>query len=104
MLGPGDHFGEIALRSPTPLEPATITAETDLVCYGMTVWDFRGVVDANSSIAWKLLVSRLARRRRRRSRTASRLTGPRPPERPEPEADAAAALPAAVAVPKIDAR
>jgi CRP-like cAMP-binding protein len=53
-LGPGDHFGEIALIADTP-RTATITAETELVCFGMTVWDFHGVVESNSSIAWKLL-------------------------------------------------
>jgi CRP-like cAMP-binding protein len=53
-LGPGDHFGEIALIADTP-RTATITAESDLVCYGMTVWDFRAVIEGNMSIAWKLL-------------------------------------------------
>jgi CRP-like cAMP-binding protein len=30
-------------------------AESDLRCYGMTFWDFRPLVEGNSSIAWKLL-------------------------------------------------
>ena len=34
---------------------ATITAATDLVCFGLTYWDFRPVVEANGVIGWKLL-------------------------------------------------
>jgi CRP/FNR family transcriptional regulator, cyclic AMP receptor protein len=53
-LGPGDYFGEIALIAGTE-RTATITAETDLHCYGITAWDFRAMVESNPSIAWKLL-------------------------------------------------
>jgi CRP/FNR family cyclic AMP-dependent transcriptional regulator len=53
-LAPGDYFGEIALIADVD-RTATITAETDLRCYGMTFWDFRPLVEGNSSIAWKLL-------------------------------------------------
>ena len=34
---------------------ATITAETELKCYGLTSWEFRPLVEGNASIAWKLL-------------------------------------------------
>ena len=34
---------------------ATIVASSDLVCYGLTYWDFRPVVEANGVIGWKLL-------------------------------------------------
>jgi len=53
-LGAGDHFGEIALIAGID-RTATVTAETDLRCYGMTVWDFRPLVESNAPIAWKLL-------------------------------------------------
>jgi CRP/FNR family transcriptional regulator, cyclic AMP receptor protein len=53
-LGPGDYFGEVALLTDSP-RTATITAETELRCYGMTSWDFKPLVESHSSIAWKLL-------------------------------------------------
>jgi CRP-like cAMP-binding protein len=55
-LGPGDHFGEIALIAETP-RAATVTAETELRCYGMTSWDFRSLVERNGEIAWEILAS-----------------------------------------------
>jgi CRP/FNR family transcriptional regulator, cyclic AMP receptor protein len=53
-LGPGDYFGEVALLTDSP-RTATIMAETDLRCYGMTSWDFKPLVESHSGIAWKLL-------------------------------------------------
>jgi CRP/FNR family transcriptional regulator, cyclic AMP receptor protein len=53
-LGPGDYFGEVALLTDSP-RTATITAETELRCYGMTSWDFKPLVESHGSIAWKLL-------------------------------------------------
>ena len=55
-IGPGDYFGEIALINESP-RTATITARTDMLCYGMTPWDFRPLVETNSTIAWKLLTA-----------------------------------------------
>jgi CRP/FNR family transcriptional regulator len=53
-FGPGDYFGEIALVADVD-RTATITAETELSCYGMTSWDFRPLVENNASIAWNML-------------------------------------------------
>jgi CRP/FNR family transcriptional regulator, cyclic AMP receptor protein len=53
-LGPGDYFGEVALLNDSP-RTATIIAESDLRCYGMTSWDFKPLVETHSTIAWKLL-------------------------------------------------
>jgi CRP-like cAMP-binding protein len=53
-LGPGDYFGEVALLNETA-RTATITAETDLHCFGLTSWEFRPLVETHSTIAWKLL-------------------------------------------------
>ena len=53
-LGAGDYFGEIALIGDVD-RTATITADTELVCFGMTSWDFRPLVESNAPIAWKLL-------------------------------------------------
>ena len=53
-LGPGDYFGEVALLNESA-RTASITAESDLRCYGMTSWEFRPLVETHGSIAWKLL-------------------------------------------------
>ena len=53
-LQPGDHFGEIALID-EGVRSATITATTDLVCFGLTFWEFKPLVFANGEIGWKLL-------------------------------------------------
>jgi len=55
-VGPGDYFGEIALINESP-RTATLIASTDMLCYGMTPWDFRPLVESNSTIAWKLLTA-----------------------------------------------
>jgi CRP/FNR family cyclic AMP-dependent transcriptional regulator len=53
-LGAGDYFGEIALID-EGARSATITADSELHCYGLTSWEFRPLVESNASIAWKLL-------------------------------------------------
>src|SRR6266511_3685125 len=81
QLGPGDHFGEIALIAETP-RAATVTADTDLRCHGMTSWDFRSLVERNGEIAWEMLSSiarklyENAERERERDRAAAGGTEP----------------------------
>jgi len=53
-LEAGAGFGEIALITEGP-RTATVTAETELKCYGLTPWEFRPLVQTNASIAWKIL-------------------------------------------------
>ena len=53
-LGPGDHFGEIALID-EGARTATITATSELDCYGLTLWEFRPLLQENGAISWKLL-------------------------------------------------
>jgi CRP-like cAMP-binding protein len=53
-LKPDDYFGEIALID-EGTRMATIIASSELVCYGLTYWDFRPLVKANGVIGWKLL-------------------------------------------------
>jgi len=53
-LGAGDHFGEIALID-EGARIATITASTELVCYGLTLWEFKPLVERNGVIGWKLM-------------------------------------------------
>src|SRR5213592_2735373 len=50
-IGAGDYFGEIALLTGSD-RTATIIATSDMVCWGMTPWDFRPLVESNSAIAW----------------------------------------------------
>lgn len=53
-LGPGEHFGELALIS-EDVRSATVTADVPTRCLVMAVWDFRRFVKDNPDVAWKLL-------------------------------------------------
>ena len=55
-LGPGDHFGEIALMQGAD-RTATVRAAADLSLLALSPGDFRDVVEANPSIAWKVMES-----------------------------------------------
>jgi CRP-like cAMP-binding protein len=61
-LKAGDYFGEIALID-EGARSATVTADTELICYGLTAWDFRPLVQRNPTISWTLLQA-LAKRLR----------------------------------------
>jgi CRP/FNR family transcriptional regulator, cyclic AMP receptor protein len=53
-LGPGDHFGELALIGER-VRLSTVTAETPMRCLVMASWHFRKFVNSNPDVAWKLL-------------------------------------------------
>ena len=66
-VGAGDYFGEVALID-EGARSATITADSDLKCWGMTPWEFRPLVESNASIAWPLLKMMAERLRRAEQR------------------------------------
>jgi CRP-like cAMP-binding protein len=55
-LGPGDHFGEIALLDDGP-RSATVTAATDLRCNGIVAWEFGPFLQEHPEVAWPMMQS-----------------------------------------------
>ena len=53
-LGPGDHFGELAMISKRE-RMATVEALTPMRCHTIQFWDFRAFVKKNPDVMWKLL-------------------------------------------------
>jgi CRP/FNR family cyclic AMP-dependent transcriptional regulator len=53
-LGPGDHFGEIALAD-RGRRAATVVANGDVQAHMLPIWNFRPLVESNPDLAWKLL-------------------------------------------------
>jgi CRP/FNR family transcriptional regulator, cyclic AMP receptor protein len=62
-LKPGATFGELALFDMSADRMATIVAETDVRCAGMTAWEFKPFVVAHPEVAWAMLTSIAARLR-----------------------------------------
>jgi CRP/FNR family cyclic AMP-dependent transcriptional regulator len=52
-LGPGASFGEVALIDEGP-RSATVTADTELKCWGLSAWEFRPLAETNATVAWNL--------------------------------------------------
>lgn len=61
-LGPGDHFGEMAIVD-DGVRSASVTAATDVETCFLTPWEFRPFVEENPRVLWALMQS-LARRLR----------------------------------------
>jgi CRP/FNR family transcriptional regulator, cyclic AMP receptor protein len=54
-LGPGEWFGEIALLSKDTPRTATVSANTDLKCVGLTEWEFRPFLAEHPDVAWQIM-------------------------------------------------
>ena len=53
-MGPGDHFGEIAMISQRE-RTATVEAVTPMRCHTIQFWHFRAFAKKNPDVTWKLL-------------------------------------------------
>jgi len=53
-IGPGDHFGELALIN-EDARTASVIAVTRLRCHVIAFWDFRKFARDNPDVAWRLL-------------------------------------------------
>ena len=68
-LRAGDSFGEMALID-GGRRSATVRANSELTCHGLTAWDFRPLVEAHPALAWGLLETLVGRLREAESRSA----------------------------------
>ena len=53
-MGPGDHFGELAMISERE-RTATVEAVTPMRCHTIQFWHFRAFAKKNPDVTWKLL-------------------------------------------------
>ena len=53
-MGPGDHFGELAMISEGE-RTATVEALTPMRCHTIQFWHFRAFAKKNPDVTWKLL-------------------------------------------------
>ncbi len=58
-LGPGDHFGEIALVLPEQARErtATVRADSDMRLGAMAEWNFKAFIAEHPEVTWPLLVT-----------------------------------------------
>jgi CRP/FNR family transcriptional regulator, cyclic AMP receptor protein len=71
-LGPGDYFGEIALID-RGARSATIVANGELHCQGLSAIAFRPLVQTHPEIAWPLLEAMVERLRDAEKRAGAEL-------------------------------
>jgi CRP-like cAMP-binding protein len=57
LLGPGDHFGEIALVLEDTPRTATVRAIGDVRLGALATWNFKGFVTDHPEVTWPLLVT-----------------------------------------------
>ena len=57
VLGPGDHFGEIALIIPSSERSATVRANSDVRLGAMSSWNFKAFIEEHPEVTWPLLVT-----------------------------------------------
>jgi CRP/FNR family transcriptional regulator, cyclic AMP receptor protein len=53
-MGPGDHFGELAMITESE-RTATVEAMTPMRCHTIEFWRFRAFAKKNPDVMWKLL-------------------------------------------------
>ena len=53
-LGPGDHFGELALVT-EHVRSASVIALTEMRCYTIQFWNFRRFAKKNPDVTWNML-------------------------------------------------
>jgi len=53
-IGPGDHFGELAMISESE-RTATVEALTPMRCHTIQFWHFQAFAKKNPDVTWKLL-------------------------------------------------
>jgi len=58
-LGPGDHFGEIALVLPeiARSRTATVRADTQVRVGALAEWNFKGFIAEHPEVTWPLLIT-----------------------------------------------
>jgi CRP-like cAMP-binding protein len=78
QLGPGDHFGELAIIDRSG-RSAEVLPTTNILAYGLSATDFRALVKQHPDVAWALLQTVVAKLRETEDRAARSATGAQAP-------------------------
>lgn len=76
-MGPGDHFGELAMITESE-RTATVEAVTPMRCHTIQFWHFRAFAKKNPDVTWKLLQHVAGTLLKEQSRRAARGGSARP--------------------------